>query len=448
MPRGAVAARHVLHALALERDRVDRPRRHQVVADGDRVAALLGRPAARPRAPGALAAEHAPQGEVVGGQVVLGEQVELERDARRRAEARVALLPRLVDVAAPALPGDVLVGEPLLGGGEMAVEQPAHHGLQGRERSRGRGGRDGDHGGPPCGARPRATLRSRKSKLRERTLRVRRKGVNVPRAPSPGRRPRLAASARRAQLVDVGRLVFAQRGYEAASVEEIAERAGITKPIVYEHFGGKEGLYAVIVDREVEHIVGRIVEAISHGLAARAPRAGGAGVPALRARSARRDSRCSCGDTPGSPGRRRDAGAHVRPRRPGRRHLHRAVPARGLRRARPPRSTPTRWSAWSPSSASGGRRAAGRRRPRRWRATSRRSRGWGCGTCRSRPALLATTRGQGRPSGGAWKGPARFPAESGGTSIAPTYRVVAGRTPRSASPAGSGAGSDAPPSIW
>jgi AcrR family transcriptional regulator len=79
------------------------------------------------------------------------------------------------------------------------------------------------------------------------------------------RRPRLAASARRAQLVDVGRMVFAQRGYEAASVEEIADRAGITKPIVYEHFGGKEGLYAVIVDREIEHIVARIVEAISSG---------------------------------------------------------------------------------------------------------------------------------------------------------------------------------------
>jgi AcrR family transcriptional regulator len=87
----------------------------------------------------------------------------------------------------------------------------------------------------------------------------------VPRPVRTGRRPRLAASARRAQLVDVGRLVFAQRGYEAASVEEIAERAGITKPIVYEHFGGKEGLYAVVVDREVEHIVERIVDAISTG---------------------------------------------------------------------------------------------------------------------------------------------------------------------------------------
>jgi len=85
------------------------------------------------------------------------------------------------------------------------------------------------------------------------------------RGPKPERRPRLAASARRAQLVEVGRTVFAQRGYEATSVEEIAERAGISKPIVYEHFGGKEGLYAVIVDREVAYIVERIVEAISTG---------------------------------------------------------------------------------------------------------------------------------------------------------------------------------------
>src|SRR3954465_9018759 len=76
---------------------------------------------------------------------------------------------------------------------------------------------------------------------------------------------RLSASERRAQLIEVGRSVFAKRGYEAASMEEIANRAKVSKPIVYEHFGGKEGLYAVIVDREVEHIVGRIVEAMSTG---------------------------------------------------------------------------------------------------------------------------------------------------------------------------------------
>ena len=76
---------------------------------------------------------------------------------------------------------------------------------------------------------------------------------------------RLTAAARRAQLIEVGRSIFAKRGYEATSVEEIAARAKVSKPIVYEHFGGKEGLYAVIVDREVEHIVSRIVEAMSTG---------------------------------------------------------------------------------------------------------------------------------------------------------------------------------------
>jgi AcrR family transcriptional regulator len=80
----------------------------------------------------------------------------------------------------------------------------------------------------------------------------------------PARR-RLTATARRAQLIDVGRSVFAKRGYDAASVEEIAEHAKVSKPIVYEHFGGKEGLYAVIVDREMEYVVRRIAEAISSG---------------------------------------------------------------------------------------------------------------------------------------------------------------------------------------
>jgi AcrR family transcriptional regulator len=76
---------------------------------------------------------------------------------------------------------------------------------------------------------------------------------------------RLSAAARRTQLIEVGRAVFAQRGYDGASVEEIAERARISKPIVYEHFGGKEGLYAVIVDREMDYVVTRISESIAAG---------------------------------------------------------------------------------------------------------------------------------------------------------------------------------------
>jgi AcrR family transcriptional regulator len=76
---------------------------------------------------------------------------------------------------------------------------------------------------------------------------------------------RLTASARRAQLIDIGREVFAERGYGATSVEEIAARAKVSKPILYDHFGGKEGLYAVIVDRELEYIVSRITEAVASG---------------------------------------------------------------------------------------------------------------------------------------------------------------------------------------
>lgn len=76
------------------------------------------------------------------------------------------------------------------------------------------------------------------------------------------RSARMTGQERRAQLLDVGRSVFAERGFEAASVEDIAARAKITKPVVYEHFAGKEGLYAVVVDREVQRLLQRISEAL------------------------------------------------------------------------------------------------------------------------------------------------------------------------------------------
>jgi AcrR family transcriptional regulator len=76
------------------------------------------------------------------------------------------------------------------------------------------------------------------------------------------RRVRMTGQERRAQLLDVGRTVFASVGYEAASIEEIAKRAKITKPVVYEHFGGKEGLYAVVVDREVRSLVAALTESL------------------------------------------------------------------------------------------------------------------------------------------------------------------------------------------
>jgi len=77
----------------------------------------------------------------------------------------------------------------------------------------------------------------------------------------------MTGQERRTQLLDVGRRLFAERGFEAASIEEVASRAGVTKPVVYEHFGGKEGLYAVVVDREMERLLGGVTGALSGGSA-------------------------------------------------------------------------------------------------------------------------------------------------------------------------------------
>jgi AcrR family transcriptional regulator len=76
---------------------------------------------------------------------------------------------------------------------------------------------------------------------------------------------RLTGTERRAQLISIGRSVFAKSGYDATTVEQIAHAAGVSKPIVYEHFGGKEGLYAVVVDREMEALYERMVAGIASG---------------------------------------------------------------------------------------------------------------------------------------------------------------------------------------
>jgi AcrR family transcriptional regulator len=76
-------------------------------------------------------------------------------------------------------------------------------------------------------------------------------------------RPRMTGVQRREQLVTVARGLFAEKGFEPTSVEEIAARAGVSKPVVYEHFGGKEGIYAVVVDREVKELSGRLTSALN-----------------------------------------------------------------------------------------------------------------------------------------------------------------------------------------
>ena len=84
------------------------------------------------------------------------------------------------------------------------------------------------------------------------------------RARRPGR-VRMSGADRREQLIEVSRALFAARGFDGTSVEEIAARAEVSKPVVYEHFGGKEGLYAVVVDREVRTLLDGIRGSLTSG---------------------------------------------------------------------------------------------------------------------------------------------------------------------------------------
>ena len=76
---------------------------------------------------------------------------------------------------------------------------------------------------------------------------------------------RMTGAERREQLIEISRSLFAERGFDGTSVEEIAARAEVSKPVVYEHFGGKEGIYAVVVDREVRRLLAMVQDALTAG---------------------------------------------------------------------------------------------------------------------------------------------------------------------------------------
>jgi AcrR family transcriptional regulator len=75
----------------------------------------------------------------------------------------------------------------------------------------------------------------------------------------------MTGTQRRAQLLDVSRHLFAEKGFDGTSVEEIAARAQVSKPVVYEHFGGKEGIYAVVVDREIQALTRALSAPLEEG---------------------------------------------------------------------------------------------------------------------------------------------------------------------------------------
>ena len=85
--------------------------------------------------------------------------------------------------------------------------------------------------------------------------------------PTPGptgnqRGVRLSRKARRTQLLGAARDVFAAQGYHAAAMDDIADRAGISKPVLYQHFPSKLELYQALLTTYAQDLVARLREAI------------------------------------------------------------------------------------------------------------------------------------------------------------------------------------------
>jgi AcrR family transcriptional regulator len=82
-------------------------------------------------------------------------------------------------------------------------------------------------------------------------------------AQAPGRPVRLPRSARRKQLLAAAQQVFVAQGYHAAAMDEIAEKAGVSKPVLYQHFPGKLELYLALLDTHCDAMLARMHEAMA-----------------------------------------------------------------------------------------------------------------------------------------------------------------------------------------
>ncbi|MEB3365972.1 TetR/AcrR family transcriptional regulator [Saccharopolyspora mangrovi] len=78
----------------------------------------------------------------------------------------------------------------------------------------------------------------------------------------PSKGIRLPRDARRAQLLEAAQHVFVHNGYHAAAMDDIAERAGVSKPVLYQHFPGKLELYLALLETHGNELVRRVRTAI------------------------------------------------------------------------------------------------------------------------------------------------------------------------------------------
>jgi AcrR family transcriptional regulator len=73
----------------------------------------------------------------------------------------------------------------------------------------------------------------------------------------------LPRPARRRQLLGAAQQVFVEQGYHAAAMDEIAERAGVSKPVLYQHFPGKLELYLALLDENTDLLIATVREALA-----------------------------------------------------------------------------------------------------------------------------------------------------------------------------------------
>ncbi|GGK96334.1 TetR/AcrR family transcriptional regulator [Mangrovihabitans endophyticus] len=73
---------------------------------------------------------------------------------------------------------------------------------------------------------------------------------------------RLPRSARRKQLLAAAQQIFVAQGYHAAAMDDIAERAGVSKPVLYQHFPGKLELYLALLDTHCDAIIAKVRSAM------------------------------------------------------------------------------------------------------------------------------------------------------------------------------------------
>lgn len=85
----------------------------------------------------------------------------------------------------------------------------------------------------------------------------------APGADAPVKSARLPRTARRLQLLGAARSVFVAQGYHAAAMDEIAERAGVSKPVLYQHFPGKRELYLALITQHTGELTAAVRRALA-----------------------------------------------------------------------------------------------------------------------------------------------------------------------------------------